>query len=189
MLSNSLSISLKNFIYSYWQIISVLLLGSIALVLALYLQYGLGQIPCVLCIAQRMVLMAGMACCFISLLFSKKTIFIRFFIFLSIFFTGLGIYFSGRQVYLEHFPLNEISACAPSFSAMLQIFSPYKILEFIFYGTPECSKSHAFIFGVTLAEVSLFLFILNFLLLSHYFFTKKYQNFDLTFHIKEGLNK
>lgn len=164
---------LKHSFCQHWQIFSILLLSIFAFLLALYLQYFYNEIPCVLCIGQRVALVGAAITGLVSLFFKRKVFLKKAFIWLALIFTTFGIYFSGRQVYLEHIPLHDVGACAPDFYAMLQIFSPYKIVQYIFYGTPECSKGHSFIFGFTLAETSLILFSINLVLFIWYFFSLK----------------
>lgn len=51
-----------------------------------------------------------------------------------------GIYFSGRQLWLQTLPADQLPACLPGMSVLLQYFPWKDILQAMFLGAADCGE-------------------------------------------------
>ena len=128
---------------------------------ALYIQYGLHVEPCLLCIVQRIFLAAlGLIALIASL--HRQTVFSRWiYNSLALIFCALGVLAAGRQVWLQHLPPPEKADtfCVPGSQYLLNHASLATLFKAIVSGTPECSQVTWTLWGWSLAEWSLLLFL------------------------------
>jgi disulfide bond formation protein DsbB len=108
---------------------------------AFYLENGLGQIPCLLCQLQRIVVIAMGIIFLIAAVHNPARIGRCIYSFL-LFVLGLcGLLFAGRQLWLiAHPPENSYGQCSASLSYLLQIFPLDTVLKTALQGSADCAK-------------------------------------------------
>lgn len=124
---------------------------------ALLLQHVVGLDPCPLCIFQRIAYLALALFALISAWLSPRTA-SRWFgvLVLASALTGAGI--AGWHVWLQMSPQG--MSCGPGLQAMLENFPLTEVLPKVFRGSGDCSESAWTLVGLTIAEWSLFWFVL-----------------------------
>ena len=122
---------------------------------ALYLQYYEQQDPCPLCILQRVAFIAMMAVFLLGALHgpSRRGAVVYSAVLIGI--AAMGTAVAGRQVWLQHLPANEVPACGPGLSYMLEQFPLGDALRKIFAGSGECAEAGWRFLGLTIAGWSL----------------------------------
>lgn len=126
---------------------------------ALYLQYYEYQNPCPLCILQRVVYIALMAAFLVAGLHGphKTGAIVYSTLLVIIALTGAAI--AGRHVWLQHLPKDQVPACGPGLSYILDRFPLASALEKIFKGSGECAEAGWHLMGLSLAGWSLVWFV------------------------------
>ena len=120
-----------------------------------YLQYFDSQDPCPLCLVQRgfyygVLLVFAAAALHLpgrtgmSLYCAAATIFAI---------GGLGV--AARQVWLQHLPADQVPACGPDLSFMIENFPLGRTLEKLFMGSGQCAEVTWRFLGLSIAEWSL----------------------------------
>ena len=71
---------------------------------------------------------------------------------------GAGI--AGRQVWLQHLPPDKVPACGPGLDYILDTFPLSKALKMVLSGSGECAEVQWQFLGFSIAEWSLFCFLL-----------------------------
>lgn len=138
------------------------LIIAMLLGLSVYLQTHDGVTPCPLCILQRIVLgFLGVVFFFGAALNLKRwgRLFISV---LATLVAGCGIFLAGRQVWLQHISSMNHTECGASLQYMLQILPLNEVIAKIFQGGAECAQVTWRFLNFSLAEWSLFWFILLF---------------------------
>jgi disulfide bond formation protein DsbB len=141
----------------------IYLLGFLAvsgmLATGIYLQQVEGVIPCHLCILQRVcfVLMGGF---FLigALVHAKRCGRLLVDFFLAVMST-FGIILASRQVWLQHFHVNDGKECGVSLQYMLQVLPFHEAMQKVFAGSGECAQRGWEFLGLNIAEWSLLCFI------------------------------
>ena len=141
-----------------------LILIVVLLSIATYLEVYVGINPCPLCILQRVVLVALGVIFFFAMLIKSSRFFQYLLGFLSFLVNLRGILLSGRKVWLQHIPQNGMGECGISLQYLFKIFSFSEALKHIWKGGIECSQHDWEFLGLSLAEWSLFWFIVFFIL-------------------------
>jgi disulfide bond formation protein DsbB len=148
----------------YWLLIIIitLLLGT-----AYYLEYAQHVMPCSLCIMQRVAYFFILGFAIAGLCKARYKI-----VFMGILlFSLLGIFVAARQMYLQYFAGITIGACGPNLQFMLSNDYPLSsIIKALFYGSGDCAIITIRYFGLSLADYSLVFFSLCFI---GNFFAKK----------------
>lgn len=126
----------------------------------LYLQYVDGQDPCPLCIFQRVAFMALGLVFLVAALQGPRA---RGAMVYAVFgglaaATGAGL--AARHVWLQHLPKDQVPACGPGLSYMLEQFPVMRMLEKVLTGSGECAEAGWTFLGLTIAGWSLIWFIL-----------------------------
>jgi protein dithiol:quinone oxidoreductase len=123
-----------------------------------YVQYGLGVIPCPLCIMQRIVFAALGILFLIGALFYVRVL--RFFIhILAMLCSAAGFLLAGRQIWLQHFPASNESECMASLQYMFNALPLQELIQKLFSGTVECSERHFQLLYFNIAEWSFIWFV------------------------------
>lgn len=164
------------FNYYQWLIIG----GFFCLLLqitAYILQYGLGLIPCPLCLLQRYIFWVIALLCFIAATHKKARIGRYFYCVGIIILASLGGLIASWQIWLQHLPPEQLPPCSASIASFFKYYPFLDAIKLSLYSPEECGKVTFSIFGLTLAHGALFsfliLFILGFRLL---FLIKKERN-------------
>lgn len=121
-----------------------------ALAFAFYAQYGLGFVPCHLCIFQRVTLAAmGIAFLFAVLLPAG-----RGFRILSAVLIGLAgfatIATAGRHVWIQMQPAGTVAPCGADLQFMLDIFPLTDVILKVFRAGGECAKVDWTLLGLSM---------------------------------------
>ncbi len=125
-----------------------------------YLQYVDGQEPCPLCIFQRVAFIAlGLIFLVAALHGPRKTGAIVYTVLGGIA-AGSGAALAGRHVWLQNLPADQVPACGPGLSYMMERYSLMRILEKVLTGSGECAEAGWKFLGLTIAGWSLVWFIL-----------------------------
>lgn|SRR5690606_33931207 len=139
--------------------IFVLMVLAIAAVFgyALYTQYVDGLEPCPLCMTQRFFYVLTAAFALLGALHLKRSAIYGGLIVASA--LGGGAV-AGRQVWLQHLPADQVPACGPSLEYMFQTLPFGEVLLRMFKGDGNCALIDWQFLGLSMAEWSLFCFVL-----------------------------
>ncbi len=126
----------------------------------LYLQYVDGQEPCPLCIFQRVAFMALGAVFLMAAVHGPGKTGARVYAVLGgvAALTGAGL--AARHVWLQSLPADQVPACGPGLSYMLEQFPLMRLLEKVLTGSGECAEAGWRFLGLTIAGWSLLWFVL-----------------------------
>lgn len=123
----------------------VFLLGA-----AFYLEYVRGLEPCPLCITQRVMLLGVGLVSLIAFLHNPATIGRRIYgLLVSVFALG-GLYFSGRQLWLQSLPEDQVPACGPGISYMLDSFPVSDVIKTLLTGDGNCAEVQWTMLGLSI---------------------------------------
>ena len=136
-------------------VICVSLLGF-----GLYLQYVDGQDPCPLCIFQRVAFIALSAVFLLGALHGPGKTGAIVYAVLGGLFAATGAGLAARHVWLQSLPADQVPACGPGLSYMLEQFPMSRMLEKVLSGSGECAEAGWRFLGLTIAGWSLLWFVL-----------------------------
>ena len=132
---------------------SLLLLG-----VAFYMEYVLYLEPCPLCMLQRIVFFCIGLVSLTSAL-HRSQLFTKTYIHTIIALSIIGAALSIRHLYLQSLPTEELPACLPGLSYMLQTFPLADILSAMIMGTGECGDVLWTFLGLSIPGWTLIAFI------------------------------
>lgn len=111
-----------------------------AVAFALWVQYGLGFVPCHLCIFQRFTV-AGMAVAFVVAALLAPGGWRRAVAALLILVTGgATLATAGRHVWIQMQPPGSVAACGADLEFMLELFPLTEVILKVFRAGGECAK-------------------------------------------------
>lgn len=139
--------------------ILMLALGLIATGAAFYLQYMLKQLPCDLCMLQRLALYGVMLFSLMVLLFNPRRWMVRINLGFSFLCAVGGLALAGRHMYLQALPEALKPSCGPGLDDLIQQLPLLKVLEHIIRGSGECAQVQALFLGHALPFWTAILFI------------------------------
>lgn len=126
----------------------------------LYLQHVDGQEPCPLCIFQRVAFIAlGLVFLVAALHGPGKTAGIVYGV-LGTVIAVAGAGLASRHVWLQSLPADQVPACGPGLSYMLEQFPLVRMLQSVLAGSGECAEVGWKFLGLTIAGWSLVWFVL-----------------------------
>jgi disulfide bond formation protein DsbB len=126
----------------------------------LYLQHVDGQEPCPLCIFQRVAFIAlGLVFLLAALHGPGRSGTIVYGV-LGFVFAAAGTGLASRHVWLQSLPADQVPACGPGLSYMLEQFPLMRMLESVLAGSGECAEAGWKFLGLTIAGWSLIWFVL-----------------------------
>lgn len=143
------------------------LLSVMLMITAFYLEYRLQITPCLLCLLQRIMLGILMVLFLFAALGSWSFVINIMTNASIVLFSFLGALAAGRQVWLQHMGAinpNAPTSCLPNVSFLLQHMPILDVLKLTVTETAECSHVDWSFFGLSLAKLSLFFFILFFVI-------------------------
>lgn len=137
---------------------------------AAYLQFVKGIEPCPLCIIQRVsfiiIALLFLGAIFIGSRSWRSSLYYVLMILVAL--TGLIV--AGRQVWLQHLPLDQVPACGPGLSYMLDHLNLDQTLNLLFQGSGQCAEVHWTFLSLSIAEWSFICFaVLLCLIVVNYF--------------------
>lgn len=107
---------------------------------ALYLQHVLNEIPCPLCITQRIFVIAIGVVALLAAVINPQAIARRISAGLMLVLAVGGAIVAGRHVWLQSLPEDQVPACGPGLSYMFQNFPLQKAVELLFMGNGNCAE-------------------------------------------------
>jgi len=115
-------------------------IAAAAVAFAFYAQYGLGLVPCHLCIFQR-ITMAALAVAFVLAALFSRPGWRATLCALLIGLTGAAtIATAGRHVWIQMQPEGAVPACGADLSFMLDLFLLYDVILKVFKAGGECAR-------------------------------------------------
>lgn len=147
--------------WSFRQLCALGLLACAGLLgFALYAQYRMFLDPCPLCILQRVAFIA-MAFGFLLGLVAGPNAFGRWAMLLFALLGGAaGVTVAGRHVWLQNLPADQVPACGPGLSYMLDAFPLADVLRRVFQGSGECAKIDWSFLGISMPGWTLVWYVL-----------------------------
>ena len=135
----------------------ILLACSGLLSFGMYLQHGVGLVPCPMCIVQRyvMVLMALVA--LLGVVLPSRRVSLGVGNALLLLGTG-GAYVAARQTWLQWYP-PEFASCGRDFYGMIETFPLQRAIPMIFKGGGDCTKVDWTFLGGSIANWSFLAFV------------------------------
>jgi disulfide bond formation protein DsbB len=128
---------------------------------ALYLEHFQGLVPCPLCTFQRGAFLLLAAVFLLGALHAPRGKGGRgVYGFLALLAAGLGISIAGRHVWLQNLPPDQVPACGPDLSYMMEAFPLGDVLRKVFTGSGECAKVDWAFLGLAMPAWSLIWFVL-----------------------------
>lgn len=105
-----------------------------------YMQYGRGLEPCPLCMTQRVFIVLAGLIALLGALHNPGRAGTYVYASLTLIAAVAGGAFSTRQVYLQHLPADQVPACGPSLSYMLETFPLNQTLKAMLSGDGNCAE-------------------------------------------------
>lgn len=144
-------------VYLYVFLFCAALLG-----VAMYMEHVMMLEPCPLCIMQRVFYIAAGLVALAAFIHNPvargKVIYGS----LATLMSAIGGGFAIRQIYLQHLPEDQVPACGPSLSYMMDNFPMKDVLAVMFSGDGNCAEVvwRDPVIGMNIAEWSLVCFII-----------------------------
>jgi len=129
----------------HWSYRTSFLVGFLAcaalLAFALYAEYGLGMVPCPLCVFQRIAFLAMGIFFLLGGLHAPKRHGARW-IYTALVLLGAlgGVITAGRHLWLQTLPADQVPSCGPGIGYLFDAFPLGKMLKLVFSGSGECAK-------------------------------------------------
>ena len=141
--------------YIFGAAVCVALLGF-----GLYLQHVEGLEPCPLCVFQRVAFIAlGLVFIIAALHGPGKTGAAVYGVFGGLI-AAIGAGIASRHVWLQSLPPDQVPACGPGLSYMLEQYAVTRMLEKVLSGSGECAEAGWRFLGLTIPGWSLIWFVL-----------------------------
>jgi disulfide bond formation protein DsbB len=108
--------------------------------IAYYMQYSMHLEPCPLCIMQRVFFTAAGLVALVAFIHNPGARGIKAYGLTGAALAIAGSGFALRQIWLQHLPKDQVPACGPSLSYMLQEFPLAETLKVMFSGDGNCAE-------------------------------------------------
>jgi protein dithiol:quinone oxidoreductase len=142
----------------------IFLFCTALLAIALYMEHVMKLEPCPLCISQRICFIATGLLALAAVIHNPAARGKLIYGSLATLTALAGGGFAMKQIYLQHLPKDQIPACLPSLSYMLDADFPLKdVLSLMFSGDGNCAEvtwRDPLLNFFTIADLSLFCFVL-----------------------------
>lgn len=143
-----------------WTDLFTFCLCVLVLTIAVYLQYKVGVIPCPLCIIQRFLIMLIGLFCLMGGLFNFEAI-TRCWLHTLIFLLAIaGAVVASRQLWLEHFPSDQLISCQAAIEQYSASTYFHKIVELFFQGSSNCGSGNWRFLHLSMPMWTLIIFII-----------------------------
>lgn len=141
----------------------IFLACTIIILIALYMEHVMMLQPCGLCITQRIfVILCGLVC-LASAIHKPSNAGVRNYALLAASMCVAGAYFAGRQIWLQHLPEDQVPACGPGLSYIMDNFPLMDTLSFLLRGDGNCAEVTWRFLGIfSIAELAMMGFVVLF---------------------------
>lgn len=131
------------------------------ILIALYMEHVMLLQPCGLCITQRVfVILTGLVCLASAIHNPDSNKALRTYALGAAAMCVVGAYFAGRQIWLQHLPEDQVPACGPGLSYIMDNFPLIDMLSFLLKGDGNCAEvSWRFLGIFSIAELSMIGFV------------------------------
>jgi disulfide bond formation protein DsbB len=131
---------------------------------AFYFEYAQGLVPCPLCMFQRVFFVAIGVLCYIGWWHKPPGLANRVYaVIISLLALG-GAGVAGRQVWLQHLPADQVPACGPDLFFMLDAFPLLETITTVLKGSGDCAEVQWQFLALSMAEWTLMIFIVMFVI-------------------------
>lgn len=144
----------------------VFLAGAFVMGASLYLEYGVGLEPCLLCLVQRGFLLGLCVVNLIAYVHAPQRVGVWIYSAMSTLLAFGGIVSALRQVLVQRLPPEKLMFCQPDLACMWRNLSPDEMFSVIYRGSEACAQIRWTLFDLSIAELSLLAFIGLFVLSS-----------------------
>ena len=128
---------------------------------ALYTQHFGGLLPCPLCTFQRGAFIALGLVLLLGALHGPRHAAVRAtYGVLALVCAAAGMAIAGRHLWLQNLPPNEVPACGPDLSYLMEAFPLGDVLRKVFTGSGECAEVDWIFLGLAMPAWSLIWFVL-----------------------------
>ena len=128
-----------------------------------YLQYVKGLEPCPLCLVQRAFFYALIIVNTLVAFHGPRGWGLKVYGAFALLFAAGGFATAARQVWLQHWPADQVPACGPDLAFMIENLPLARTLEKLFMGSGQCAEVKWTFLGFSIAEWSLLCFAIYFL--------------------------
>lgn len=142
-------------LYSFLPVLA----SALMLAYAYYVQYVDYLDPCPLCLVQRFIILVIGLLFLLTLIYPPQLVYRKIFSVLIIIVSIIGSIFSARHVWLQNLPADEVPACGPGLSYMLENFPVGSVLSDLFTGSGECAEITWRFLGLSMPSWTLITFI------------------------------
>lgn len=142
-----------------WIDLLTFFLCVLVLATAVYLQYKVGIVPCPLCIIQRFIITLLGLLFLMGALFNFEAVTRCFLHTLTFLFAVLGAVVASRQLWLEHFPSDQLISCQAAIAQYSTSIYFHKIIELFFQGTSNCGSGTWRFLNLSIPGWTLIIFI------------------------------
>ena len=116
-----------------------MLIITVALCAALYIQYVQHQEPCPLCMIQRLIFIVLLVLFSLVALHNPRGGGIKIYGALVGLTALCGASVAGRHIWLQHLPKNEVPTCGPGLDYLLNSLPATEVLQELIHGSGECA--------------------------------------------------
>lgn len=121
-----------------------------AMAFALYLQYAKGEVPCPLCIFERIAMIGTGLVFLIAALHAPRGGGRWVYAVLTALVALVGIGLSARHIWLQSLPLDQVPACGPALGYLLKMLPVTQVVQLVLKGDGSCAVITSRVFGVSL---------------------------------------
>jgi disulfide bond formation protein DsbB len=144
--------------------------------IVLYMEHVMLLAPCGLCITQRVFVILCGFCCLASAIHNPPFIGQRNYAFLGASMCIFGSYFALRQIWLQSLPEDQVPACGPGFTYILENFPFMDLFNFLLIGDGNCAEVKYRFLGIfTIPQMSMVAYVLLFSTCMYIAFRKRLQ--------------
>jgi disulfide bond formation protein DsbB len=132
---------------------------AVLILFAAYSEHVMEMVPCSLCITQRFFFVLVGITALIAAIHNPQTWGRRLYPSLGFLFALIGAAFASRQLWLQSLPEDQVPACGPGLSYILEAFPPIDALKLLLKGDGNCAHVDT-ILGLSYALWSFLAFVL-----------------------------
>ncbi|MEL0635627.1 disulfide bond formation protein B [Marinomonas sp. TI.3.20] len=130
----------------------------ILLGVAFYMEYQMGLEPCPLCMLQRIVLLIiGVVSLFSAIMSSQRLR--KWLSIVVVILSLLGAALAIRHLYLQNLPIDDLPACLPGLSYMIDAFPWQDVAKAMIMGTGDCGEVVWTFLGLSIPGWTLIAFV------------------------------